>query len=98
MTIEWTVEDDDVMAMVVPEPKGGCALLSVDRDGTLSVFGDRWRECPLMHERLCKKPRHKGPGDSCLQCAWSGKAHIGDRKLAIGVAEALAEGIVNGTM
>lgn len=97
-TIEWTINDDELSAAVVPEPDGGCTLLSVDADGTLLVQGDKWKECLLIRRRNCKRSRNGMDRSKCCHCVRSGRAHIGDRKTAIGVAEALAEGIVNGTM
>jgi len=87
--IEW-IGDEELQAAVVPD-EDSYAILTVAADGTLTIVGPKWKECPGVGR--CRRPGRVRPPERCAYCSWSGHAHLRDREQATRVAAILADRI-----
>jgi len=76
---------------------GEATIMIAKDDGTLHVFGGRWKECPRPEKSCPRSGRDPMPemydenNKKCQYCSYSGRIHLDSQEQAIRIAEIFAE-------
>jgi len=76
---------------------GEATILIAEDDGTLHVFGGRWKECPRPEKPCPRSGRDPMPemydknNKKCRYCSYSGRIYLDSQEQAIRIAEIFAE-------